>query len=435
MNITEYIESKRNAKKKIPSEIRERWNNRILKRELQAMGEAGAIQYLADYGRGIAVPKVVHLALCAESEGYPLMAQGFWRKAFEMETGNKPPLATEIRGEQKAQLPQDLEDLQAIPDSTPTRSKTVVNTPVVPELPPHLQPGRIVTMQPVDAPFDRTYYINDPRYWGQPKRDGNRVVVVATSDRIYYQSRSTNMRQQPSIEINQALLDVANKKGTFILDGELYYRSVTGSEHRTGAQAATVNINQGSPTTQPIAVYAIFKALLFEGRDLTIISEAERIEAAERIREYLPAIEAFEIVPTARTFEEKRLLAQTQESFEREGEVWVQHDCTYVGGKDTRTFPMVRTKYCLELDLVITELTLTKVVGRPFSAIMVAQDIEGKLVPMGSVGTGFSQEDMQEIARRHAANPGKVKIVVRSQGLTENGKLWHGRFVGFCEEI
>ncbi len=423
MNITEYIESKRNAKKKIPSEIRERWNNRILKRELQTMGEAGAIQYLADYGRGIAVPKVVHLALCAESEGYPLMAQGFWKKAFEMETGNIAPVEKLNN------------NLDAIPDPTPTRSKTVLDPPVVPELPPHLQPGRIVTMQPVDAPFDRAYYINDPRYWGQPKRDGNRVVLVATSDRIYYQSRSTNMRAQPSIEINQALLDVANKKGTFILDGELYYRSITGSEHRTGAQAATVNINQGSPTTQPIAVYAIFKALLFEGRDLTVMSEAARIEAAERVREYLPAIEAFEIVPTARTFEEKTLLAQTQESLEREGEVWVQHDCTYVGGKDTRTFPMVRTKYCLELDLVITELTLTKVAGRPFSAIMVAQDIEGKLVAMGSVGTGFSQEDMQEIARRHAANPGKVKIVVRSQGLTENGKLWHGRFVGFCEEI
>lgn len=422
MNITEYIESKRNAKKKIPSEIRERWNNRILKRELQAMGEAGAIQYLADYGRGIAVPKVVHLALCAESEGYPVMAQGFWKKAFEMETGNIAPVEKLNN------------NLDAISAPTPTRSKTVLDPPVVPELPPHLQPGRIVTMQPVDAPFDRAYYINDPRYWGQPKRDGNRVVLVATSDRIYYQSRSTNMRAQPSIEINQALLDVANKKGTFILDGELYYRSITGSEHRTGAQAATVNINQGSPTTQPIAVYAIFKALLFEGRDLTVMSEAVRIEAAERLRKYLPAIEAFEIVPTARTFEEKTLLAQTQESFEREGEVWVQHDCTYVGGKDTRTFPMVRTKYCLELDLVITELTLTKVAGRPFSAIMVAQDIEGKLVAMGSVGTGFSQEDMQEIARRHAANPGKVKIVVRSQGLTENGKLWHGRFVGFSEE-
>jgi bifunctional non-homologous end joining protein LigD len=170
------------------------------------------------------------------------------------------------------------------------------------------------------------------------------------------------------------------------------------------------------------------------GNDLTMATEAERIVAGELLGEGLSA-EFFEIVPTARTKVEKAELALQQRSQEREGEVWVRHDCHYVGGKDSRTFPIVRTKYCLELDLVITELTLTKVAGRPFSAIAVAQDIDGRLVPMGAVGTGFAQEDMQEIVRRHAANPGKVKVTVRSQGLTENGKLWHGRFVGFSEEI
>ncbi len=31
MNINEYIDSKRKAAQRIPSEIRERWNNRIVK--------------------------------------------------------------------------------------------------------------------------------------------------------------------------------------------------------------------------------------------------------------------------------------------------------------------------------------------------------------------------------------------------------------------
>ncbi|MEO1427615.1 MAG: hypothetical protein AAFV71_00850 [Cyanobacteria bacterium J06633_8] len=36
----------------------------------------------------------------------------------------------------------------------------------IPELPLHLQPGCIQTMQPVDAPRERSYYINSPEYWG-----------------------------------------------------------------------------------------------------------------------------------------------------------------------------------------------------------------------------------------------------------------------------
>ncbi len=421
MNITEYIESKRNAKKKIPSEIRERWNNRIIQRSLQLMGFAGAEQYLADYGQGIGVTKVVSLALCAETEGYPEMALGFWNKAFELETGEKTP----------AQQPNsDSTTSTHASTSTPTDLKA---PPLVPELPPHLQPGRIVTMQPVDAPMDRSFYIDSPDYWGQPKRDGNRVVAIATKEKVYYQSRSTNIKEQPSIEINQALLEAATQLGTFVLDGELYYRSVTGSEHRTASQAATINIAAEAATTPPTPVYAIFKGLWLSGRDLTIATEAERIEAGEQIGKCLRG-NFFEVVPTARTQQEKAELASKQQLEGREGEVWVLRNCTYIGGKDTRSQTMVRTKYCLELDLVITGLTLTKAEGRPFGAIKVAQEIKGKLVPIGSVGTGFTPKDMQEIARRHAATPKSVKITVRSQGLTETGKLWHGRFVGFCEE-
>ncbi|MCU0517993.1 MAG: ATP-dependent DNA ligase [Oscillatoria sp. Prado101] len=419
MNLEEYIESKRNAKKRIPSEIRERWNSRILTRGLHEMGEAGAIQYLADYGKGIGAPKVVSLALCAESEGYPEMAQGFWRKAFELETGQKTPLPEISAGE------------------TPRQSakKTSAATPLpilVPELPAHLQPGRIVTMQPVDAPYDRSHYIENPDFWGQPKRDGHRLVVIATPTQIYYQSRSTRLREQPSIEINQALLSAANQWGVFILDGELYYRSASGSEHRTGAQAATANIALGKAMIQPVPVCAIFKALFLE-RDLAAEPEAARIEAGAKIGETLPS-SLFEVVPTARTAEEKAALALKQQSEEREGEIWLRRDCTYTGGKDSRNCPMVRTKYSLELDLLIAELIPTDSAYRPFHSIIVAQEIEGRLLPRGSVGTGFSLADMREIARRHAGNPGGVKITVRAQGLTESGKLLHGRFLGFCEE-
>jgi ATP-dependent DNA ligase len=425
MDCTEYAEAKRKAAKKISADIRERWNNRIVTRGLHLMGEAGAVQYLADYGRGIGTAKVIGFALCAESEGYPEMAFGFWKRAFELETGEKP-IALNTPNNSTA-------DLAAAKQSTSAPKIETGNNPIVAELPPHLQPGRIVTMQPVDAPSDRSYYIENPDYWGQPKRDGNRVVVIATPDKVYYQSRSTNLRQQASIEIDRALIDTAAKIGTFVLDGELYYKSCTGSEHRTGAQAATVNIESGFPTIQPSAIYAIFKSLFFKGNDLTIVAESERIAAGVEVGEMLANLSpAFEVVPTFRTAAEKLALANQQESENKEGEVWVLHNCCYVGGKDIKKYPMVRTKYCQEHDLFIVGLTATKVAGRPFSAVKVAQEIDGKLVPVGTVGTGFSGEEMQEIARLYEANPKSVKIKVRSQGLTESGKLWHARFLEFC---
>jgi ATP-dependent DNA ligase len=425
MDFTEYTEAKRKATKKISSDIRERWNNRIVQRGLHLMGEAGAVQYLADYGRGIGTAKVISFALCAESEGYPEMAIGFWKKAFELETGEKP-IALNL-------LNNPTTNLAAPKKSTSAPNIETANNPIVAELPPHLQPGRIVTMQPVDAPSDRSYYIENPDYWGQPKRDGNRVVIIATPDKVYYQSRSTNLRQQPSIEIETALIETASKIGIFVLDGELYYKSCTGSEHRTGAQAATVNIESGFPTIQPSAIYAIFKCLFFKGNDLTQLVESSRITAGVEVGEMLASLSpSFEVLPTSRTAAEKLLLANQQESENREGEVWVLHNCLYVGGKDVRNFPIVRTKYSQELDLFIVGLTPTKVAGRPFSAIKVAQEIDGKLVPVGTVGTGFSAEEMEDIARLYKANPKTVKIKVRSQGLTESGKLWHARFLEFC---
>jgi len=424
MEFTEYAEAKRKSAKKISADIRERWNNRIVTRELHLMGEAGAVQYLADYGRGIGTAKVISFALCAESEGFPEIAIGFWKRAFELETGEKPTKNTPNNS--------TTNPAPAAKSKTAAKIETANNL-TVSELPAHLQPGRVVTMQPVDAPSERSYYIENPDYWGQPKRDGNRVLVIATANKVYYQSRSTNLRQQASIAIDRTLIDTAGKIGIFVLDGELYYKSYTGSEHRTGAQAATVNIESGFPTTQPTAVYAIFKCLFSHGKDLTPLAESERITAGVAVGEMLVSLSSeFEIVPTSRTAAEKLLLAQQQEAENREGEIWVLHNCHYVGGKDVKKFPMVRTKYCQEYDLFIVGLTATKVAGRPFSAIEVAQEIAGKLVPIGTVGTGFSSGEMQEIARLYEANPRGVKIKVRSQGLTESGKLWHARFLELC---
>jgi len=436
--LTGYADQKRAAatKKgvvKIGADIVERWNNRVLARGLNKLGEAGAAQYLADYGRGIAAPKVIALALKAEVEGYPEMARGFWKKAYALEMGRHAPTDA---ADPKATSGR----VQPTAPALPMSASVIVSgasTVRVEGLPDHLQPGRISTMQPVDAPKDRAHYISHAAYWGQPKRDGVRTVVTATADQDAYQSRSTNLRAAPSPEIQATLREAAKKFGPFVLDAETYYPDANGGEHRTGAQAAKANIKAGQGEVQPKPRLGIFKALYAEGRDLIGEPESERIAAGEKIGAWLAERhpDSFEVVPTARTQAEKEALVKRQQAEGREGEVWVRRDSQYTGGKSTSKTnpPIVRTKYIKEVDVVVMGLSETTAADRPFGAIEVGVYEGGKLKSLGSVGTGFDAGEMAEIARRYQSGQ-PVVMSIGTQGFTEDGKVWHGRFMGLRDD-
>lgn len=73
--------------RRVPAGIYERWVSRILARNLHILGEKGAEIYLKLYGRGISEGKVVNLARKAEIEGYQELANGFWKKAYSIQSG------------------------------------------------------------------------------------------------------------------------------------------------------------------------------------------------------------------------------------------------------------------------------------------------------------------------------------------------------------
>lgn len=124
-------------------------------------------------------------------------------------------------------------------------------------------------------------------------------------------------------------------------------------------------------------------------------------------------------------------MVETQNSENREGEIWIDKCYCYQGRKDSKKLPIVRTKYYDELKVFVTNLTPTTTEGRSFGTAEVAQILDGSIVARGSIEAGFNQSSLKKIATLHAQNPGKVKIIVRTQGLTENGQLWHGRFLDF----
>jgi len=425
-SLADYIAATRTATKKPGADIRQRWQERIVSRGLPAQGVDGADAYIRDYGRGISAAKVAAFAVLAEQSSCPAIANGFWIHAHRL-AGHVATLAEIAALLAAAGIPAGpmLVSATAPPAGT-----------TVPDLPAHLQPGALVTQQPVDATRDRAAYIANPCYGGQPKRDGNRLVVTATEGGVFYQSRSLRIRPSPDRRFDTAFRAVVPLIGTFIVDGELVYLDAAGGEHRTGAQAATANVEAGCPEGRVVCQISIFKALFARGVDLTTAGERDRIRVAAEILSTIagrPVADglAIELVPTAISTAEKQALADGQRAEGREGEVWFRLDAPYRGGKrEDSAEEIVRTKYLEESEVVIVALTPTSVPGRLFGAIEVAASHpDGAGRPLGRVGTGFSAADAAEIAQAVGRRPAAgVRIVVKHQGFTEGGLLWHARY-------
>lgn len=425
MHLADFIISHRATAKKPTADIRSRWASRIVARNLHQQGQAGANLYLRDYGKGISVTKVIALAIQAECEGCDDLALGFWAKAFELSTGSAPEevhiIASPATPPPNPQLP---------PISRTASS-------AFPALPAHLQPGAVITMQPVDAARPQQDYIHDPAYLGQPKRDGSRIIVFASPTAVAYQCRSTSVLATPSVSFDGAFRRAAEVRGPFVLDGELVFLDHAGGEHRTGSQAAQANATNGHPDATVRCRICIFKALFANGRDLTETNEEARINSAAPIVSFAQSILIkagvrdydIEQVPSAFTTAQKQALVAKQQAEGREGEVWVRWATTYIAG-NAGDEAIVRTKYLIETEVVIVALTPTTVAGRPFGAIEVAEaHPDGAGHPLGRVGTGFDGDDARQIADLVARHPEGLRILVRHQGKTETGMLWHARFL------
>lgn len=415
MTINEFAENARKKSKgKVKAAIAERWNTRVLPRSLHTQGRNGARAYLEAYGKNIAAPKVIELALCAESMQASEMAAGFWEAAYELETGTSACYTTNTP--------------QSTPTQTPVHVGKAKEKVVLPSLPSDLQPGSISPMQPKDAPEPESHYIFNKHYQGQPKRDGQKDFLFGTAKATAHQSRSTSLMGMLTPEFEEAVQAAARDLGDFVLEGERYYLSASGSEHRTAAQAATANIEMNQGQTPPIPVYGAFRALYAQKQDLRNASEEARVEAltaiVATIHSYLPNNVRIEAVPTATTPQEKQALLDNQKTEGREGVVWTRRDCSYTPGDQTEI--TCRTKFLQEEEFTVVSIARSKTQNRMIASLELA-DTHGN--PVGNVGTGFDQTTANEILQKHEERPGSLQVLVRFQGWTEKKSLWHPRFV------
>jgi hypothetical protein len=415
VSIETFVSRKRgDGSGRVKAAIEQRWNTRIIPRGLDKLGRDGARLYIESYGKGISAGKLVELAICGEVKGAPEVAAGFWEAAYLMETG----VSNEYGGGAEGGGGEGGEGGRA--------------GLMFEGIPADMQPGMIHTMQAVDADQDRQYYIENDDYYGQPKRDGFRNVLFANSSTVAHQSRSTTVLPSINRDLESAIKRVAKAVGPFVLDGERYYMSATGSEHRTAAQAALANLEAGRGEIQPVVVYGVFKALYAGWRDLRAGDEDTRITAGSRIVAMVEEVNTgdarIEFLDPAKTAKEKQKLTHSQLSDGREGEIWVHKNSPYSGGKGHRR-NMVRTKYVTETVYKIVSISMSDSKKGVVASIEVADDT-GEVV--GSVGSGFDKALSRKLIEAHRTNPERTRVLVRHQGKTEHGKLWHARVLETC---
>lgn len=400
-----YVDENRKAKANKPgAEHRKHWIDRINAQGLQDMGEEGAKSYIAQFGKSIGFPKCIAYARLAEENGYPDFALGFWKKAFSIEHPGEP--FNTLSAVEKME--------KGIKSADKVPGNFFFDSDVFPE---DMYPGKFVPMQPSDAKHPREYYIKDPRYIGQHKIKGEKLIAFVTRDEVFWQSRS--MLLQPAPALSGDLEDVLKKlakRGAFILEGEAVYINVQGEEFMSSSTCATSNIKLGSKQ-QPQFRYYVFMCWFDEGVALNF--QSQRIEHAQML-----VFEAnypyMQIVETAYTEKEKRKLCERIEREGREGEVWSLANLEYFPDKNTKD-TYVRTKHKLPpTDYIVGKIEKAKAADHIIGSCHIFSK-EGK--PMGKAFT--NDRALQGKIQKIWDKRGVVTVVVVAQEFSPYGKLIH----------
>lgn len=434
MNLKEYASERRSmGKYNWNNDIIERWNTRILPAQLHEAGELGAQSYLSRYGKSIGFPKCIMLARYAEQQGALDMALGFWKKAYMLEM--KQEVVTFDPAVMKKTATVIVSQTISVDEMELDFDETLDQPVELHDFPAQYQPGKLVTMQPTDAANPRSFYIADDRYYGQPKRDGNKLIVFATPTKVWYQSRQLKVDEvAPTPQMDVAFRSVATHSGSFVLEGELFFVDDFGNEHMTGATCLAANAKGGKSGLQPLVKFSAFGALF---TNYAIEKKIDQVLLGQEIMRELRTRNPseFEVMPLAKTLEEKQELADYQKANEREGEVWFRVDLPtrpgkITSGKDPFYDGYVRTKYSIGIQRYrITAVAPSRAAGHTIGGFSI-QDTDGNDV--GTVGTGYTRDQQVKILELFQTEQA-AWVLVDAQTKTVYGKLRHARFIDFAE--
>jgi len=222
------------------------------------------------------------------------------------------------------------------------------------------------------------------------KFDGYRALVSASGADVSIYTRTGKDwtdKFGPLVEVLKAL-DLP----ACLIDGEIVAYGAKGNPDFSSLQAV---LKRGTGSQKPgdALSFHAFDLLSLDGEDLTPLPNIERKERLEALlRDAAPPIHvADHLIGAGETLYASLCKAG------QEGIISKRIDAPY---RSRRTRDWLKVKCTLRQEFVIIGWKASSARGRPFASLLLAQKEGEDWVYKGNVGTGFTQDAMEDLARR-----------------------------------
>lgn len=222
------------------------------------------------------------------------------------------------------------------------------------------------------------------------KFDGYRALVSAARTKVTIFTRTGldwTDKFGPLVEVIQGL-DLP----PCLMDGEIVAYDAKGNPDFSSLQAV-LKRGKGSQAPDDALAFHAFDLLSLDGEDLTSLSNIERKERLEALLQAAaPPIHVTDhIIGAGETLYESLCKAG------QEGIISKRIDAPY---RSRRTRDWLKVKCTRRQEFVIIGWKASAARGRPFASLLLAQKQGNTWTYKGNVGTGFTQETMEDLARR-----------------------------------
>ncbi len=235
-----------------------------------------------------------------------------------------------------------------------------------------------------EKPFSREGWIFEL------KLDGYRLLAERSDGEAYLRSRAGHDLTATFPEIARAVRGLPYEG--LILDGEVVVNDAEGKPSFSRLQRRGRILNRDDALRSSVelpAVYHAFDILGLEGHDLRKLPLLERKEV---LREVLPSVGPIRF--TDHLAETGELMYEHVQRMRLEGIVGKKADSTYRGG---RSKGWVKVRTVQTGDFVVVGWTEPKGSRGGFGSLHVAQHDGDDLVYLGSVGSGFTDAQLDEV--------------------------------------
>ena len=237
------------------------------------------------------------------------------------------------------------------------------------------------------------------------KFDGYRALIAAKGKtvRVYTRNGKDWTDKFGALVDTIAALDLP----ACLIDGEIVAHDAKGNPDFSSLQKVLKRGKGAQTAADSLALYA-FDLLSLDGEDLTGLPNIERKERLEALLDTAePPIHVAQHVLGA-----GEKLYRTMCNAGQEGIISKTVDGSYSG---RRSKSWVKVKCTRRQEFIVVGWKKSSAKGRPFASLLLAQNEGGELVYKGNVGTGFSADDLDDLAA-------KLKRIERKTSPVETDK-------------